>query len=357
MSICAAKMGVGTLLLLGMGASGCRMHVQNHTTGGKDNGIVDIHVDAKDENGSVSFKIKGNIGGTTVTETVKQTYNAAKVQNIQITEGEGSIAIEAAPDGNEEISISAVKHINGEKSEASLKPLLKSIKPMVKLNKGTLTLYTERDTDALKAQKLGGWIDYTIRVPKRLNAFLQTASGDIKASGLAGKLTAETASGAMELSDLRGELHAKASSGDITLNGADIVGALELTTTSGAINVEEARGTPTVTLTASSGNISFDGNAKELMLETTSGAIEATLTEGSSPSEISAKSTSGNVTFSVPDSLKARLSLNTKSGSISIEGENNHSQTNSKTMETTLGGGGAPFRVETTSGSITIKTP
>ncbi len=345
--------GFGLAVLTGL--CGCNVHGRVHSTSSSDkDGNVNIHIEGGDSEGHFSLNIKGKFGKT-VTQTVEEKYNAAKVETLKVTETAGSVTISPTIETADEVRITAIKHVSGDESESLLKPYLKRIKSMVKFENGTLNVYTERDEKQFADHN--GWIEYKIEVPKRLAAQIQTGSGNVKMEGIEGKIAVETASGAIELARLGGEIHAKASSGDISLKSSELTDKLELETTSGKITTEGVRAknkTLAVSLTSSSGDIDYTGFASTLKMESTSGKQTANLSSDSTLSQINAHASSGDIALGLPKATKADLDYKTSSGNIELTGTDNDSP-DENASKTTIGGGGFPITLETTSGSLTVE--
>ncbi|SEG54027.1 hypothetical protein SAMN05421819_3396 [Bryocella elongata] len=142
-------------------------------------------------------------------------------------------------------------------------------------------------------------VSYRLRVPHRLAAKLETVNGSVSLAAINGEINAETTNGSVQLADLAGNVH--------------------VSTTNGSIKA------------------SLDGN-------TWHGA------------GLSAITTNGGVTVSVPPSYSAHLVASTTNGGISaVNGLSTSAGRHHKQLDTTLGNGGPTLSFETTNGGVKIQ--
>ena len=153
---------------------------------------------------------------------------------------------------------------------------------------------------------------------------LETVSGDVVGSGLAGPIRAQSVSGDVKLSGLAGDLDVESVSGEISLRDAKS-GNVRAGTVSGGI---EYRGT-----IDKSGRYEFKSH---------SGDVDLAMPEGAGAS-FTVSTFSGSIDSSIPMTLQP-----------SDETRSTGRRAKSKSMEFSLGGGGAHVSVRTFSGDITI---
>jgi Putative adhesin len=140
-------------------------------------------------------------------------------------------------------------------------------------------------------------VNWSLRVPRHVNAELHTMNGGIKVTNVIGVLNADTTNGGLTLNDLAGDVHA--------------------TTVNGGLDVR------------------LDGNQWH-------GA------------GLVAKSTNGGVNVKAPDQYSAHLVAQTVNGGISvgfpitIQGKISHQ------IDTNIGEGGATLRFQTVNGGVSI---
>jgi hypothetical protein len=143
----------------------------------------------------------------------------------------------------------------------------------------------------------GYGISYTIHAPRQLSAELKTMNGGIGLEHLEGDLEFDTTNGGVDLTDLAGNVH-----------GSTVNGGLDI-----ALSGDSWRG-----------------------------------------KGLSANTTNGGISLSIPKDYSARLETGTVNGGIelnfpiTLQGEIKHR------LETNLGNGGPTIHAETTNGGITI---
>jgi hypothetical protein len=221
-----------------------------------------------------------------------------------------------------------------------------------------------------------------IQAPPALPAVITTTSGDIAARGRSGALELRSSSGDLEVEDARGPLDAETTSGDLTLRGiasahlrstsgdvsVDGADALAATTTSGDLSVSGARGE--LALESASGDIVVvDAPAGvrahtvsgELVLrgacgrvdgETQSGDIRARLRAPLQDAKLS--SVSGEVAVDLVPGLAATIAARSVSGSIDCRVPVTVLGHDRNSLDARIGQGGAPVRLESTSGNVSI---
>lgn len=146
----------------------------------------------------------------------------------------------------------------------------------------------------------GWWVSYEVRVPRRADVRAETVNGPLSAWDLAGRLALETTNGPITLSGLAGDVHARATNGPLTVT------------------------------------------------------LEGTRWEGAG---LDAETRNGPATLLVPEGYSARLETGTVNGPmmvdipITVQGRIGRMTR----LSTTLGSGGAPVRVVTTNGPLTLR--
>lgn len=143
-----------------------------------------------------------------------------------------------------------------------------------------------------------GWaVSYRLRVPRQTDLDLEAHNGGISIAEVTGQLRAETHNGGLSLTALAGYVQAE--------------------TTNGGVHVELA-------------GTSWEG--KGLDVETRNGGVKVSIPEGYS-AELETGTVNGRVDIDFPVTVQGQIGRN---------------------IETTLGSGGAPIRVKTKNGGVTI---
>jgi hypothetical protein len=156
--------------------------------------------------------------------------------------------------------------------------------------------------------------DLEIRAPRACDVTLQSASGDLTARDIAGRVKLQTASGDIEAASLQGRLLAQSASGDLEIKASRLMEA-RLDTASGDITVESA----------------LDAQG-----------------------EYKIHTASGDVRLLVPENQAATLYVQRRSGDFhcalphTIQEENHHH------LEVRVNGGGVAVRIESISGDVHV---
>ena len=224
----------------------------------------------------------------------------------------------------------------------------------------------------------------SLEVPGRMGVSLDSASGDLETSGLAGPQSLETTSGDLQVRDARGPLEAGTVSGEVEADGlararlrsvsGDVSvrragGPLDVRTTSGDI---ELRGvTDSLSVSSVSGDIRVDAAPRGFSAGTTSGGITI---EGEAGGLVRVSSTAGDVTLGLlatvrradvttvsgdihlrlPGNLGCTLGLRTSSGTLDTAVPLRVRTVSRREMTGVVHGGGVPVTLRTTSGDIVV---
>lgn len=140
-------------------------------------------------------------------------------------------------------------------------------------------------------------VSYRLRVPHRTDLDLEAHNGGISIEEVSGHLRVATHNGGLSLAALSGDVQAE--------------------TTNGGVRVEL---------------IGDQWDGRGLDVETTNGGVEVSIPEGYS-AELETGTVNGRVNIEFPVTVQGQIGRN---------------------IETTLGSGGAPVRVKTKNGSVTI---
>ncbi len=172
-------------------------------------------------------------------------------------------------------------------------------------------------------------IDYEIEVPERTEARVETGSGDVEVSGIAGPLRVSTGSGDVKLEGIGGEAEVRTGSGDVIAER--IGGDLSVTTGSGDVGVREVRGDTEIrtgsgdiratevdgdlTITTGSGDLGLNEVGGDIEVRTGSGdiAVDSVLGDGKT---WRLRTGSGDVRLALPSEARFRLEAETDFGEV-----------------------------------------
>ncbi len=175
-------------------------------------------------------------------------------------------------------------------------------------------------------------VSFKITAPRSIEADFKTGSGDMKISGVEGRITAEAGSGAIKIGTCKNAMDLHTGSGGITVTECE--GTVTADTGSGGIKLQKIIGS--AVLHAASGKIRVTGIEGSLEAKSDSGGI----TLRNSIGAVDLQATSGRIS-AVLQTLMDRANFQTSSGSINV-----------KIME-----GAAPLVANSHSGGIIISLP
>lgn len=259
----------------------------------------------------------------------------------------------------------ALKVYGDDEDEASER--LKSLKVTAENENGTLRIKLDGPpwTKKRRAQ-----VDFELEVPKGLSLELGTLSGEIEVSNTSGGGRLNSASGEISLEGCSGAFEVSTASGDIVLSGCRGIqariqtasGDLEAKGCSGEVSAQSVSGD--VSLEMSGGGVSVSTVSGDLELEaesidnltaaTTSGDISVELSS-TLGGEVKLASVSGDVELEIPDGSDIALEAATASGDIDCGLELAEASRTSRRLTGKLGSGRVPVTIKTTSGDISIE--
>lgn len=178
-----------------------------------------------------------------------------------------------------------------------------------------------------------GTADIELRVPRALAVEVSVSNGKVCAHGLRGSLRAHSSNGAARIEDVQGEIEVQASNAKVWCS--DTCGRLVARTSNGKVHIENHGG-------------SLDAS-------TSNGLIQAELTELGAEGCVLATS-NGRIVLTLPDEVDADVDLRVDNGVV-----RNHrplcrcTRSSGGRVAGVLGRGGAPIRLRTSNGSISLK--
>jgi DUF4097 and DUF4098 domain-containing protein YvlB len=213
----------------------------------------------------------------------------------------------------------------------------------------------------------GGRVHYEIQVPAetaldidtsggsisisatRSGARLDTSGGGITVRDLVGDLEANTSGGSIDLADIRGSMRVETSGGGI--DGSNLEGSLSAETSGGSIDLDRVSGD--ITATSSGGGIRIREAGGRVEAETSGGSIEAFFAKGNAHGgrlETSGGGIDVTIDPEVGFDIDARGNYVKTEVPVRVVGEISKSS-----LRGSLGKGGAPLRLRTSGGGVTIR--
>jgi DUF4097 and DUF4098 domain-containing protein YvlB len=198
-----------------------------------------------------------------------------------------------------------------------------------------------------------------ISVPYGVSVKASTHSGSVSVRGTRGAVDAHATNGSVDAEDVSGRVDLSTFSGE--LSASDVSGDARLETISGGIKLRDARGS--IDASTVSGDIDLVGiTSKSITAKTTSGEVTFDgLIDPAGKYDLSTHS--GDVRLHVQRDASAQLSVSTWSGAIDSQfpitlkpGEQRIGSNNAKRFTFEIGRGSARITADTFSGDITISS-
>jgi len=210
---------------------------------------------------------------------------------------------------------------------------------------------------------------YTIRVPARFDARLNTSGGGIAASDLTGEVKADTSGGGLRFARLHGPLNGDTSGGGIRVTDCEGTikidtsgGGIEVTGGSGSLHGDTSGGSITVknfkgpaSVDTSGGGIEIENVAGKIKGDTSGGSIHAVLLSPI-PGDVSLSTSGGGVSVSVAGDAAFNLDAEASGGGVhcdlpvTVQGKREHDQ-----LKGTVNGGGPVLHLETSGGGVHVR--
>ena len=135
-------------------------------------------------------------------------------------------------------------------------------------------------------------VNFTLRVPKRLEGHYRTSNGRVEVRDTVGSLEVTTSNGSLMIENVKGDVDARTSNGAVTLRAID--GRVKGGSSNGSLTLDGVKGgvdfsTSNASITATD----LDGRNQGIDLATSNGSINLGL--GSAKGEIDAKTSNGSV--------------------------------------------------------------
>jgi len=265
----------------------------------------------------------------------------------------------------------------------------KRIKVRVERRKGRVRIWVE---DGQRSRILFGigkrvsrWVDLSLLIPPRSDLEVNSASGDIRAKGMEGRLTAKTVSGDLSLQGFVGPVLVHTTSGDLNLRGivgdvkvegtssdvdlAGIRGNIGISTTSGDVSSQDVEGHLTVEgtsgdvqITRLRGDLEVSLHSGELSASGIVGGVKVETTSGDVYIEVSllgdenyrVDTSSGDVTFKIKEARSFNLMIDTASGEIDVKAPLVIESISRNRLVGRVGAGGPMVRIATASGDVAL---
>lgn len=280
----------------------------------------------------------------------------------------GSIQVAAAADGKVSLDAHRVVEFGNETKEKEY------------LAAAPITFTKEGNVVTVRSRRKESWNNwhfgfsrtdatYTLHVPKQFNLDLHTSGGEIAAVDISGDVKAHTSGGKLEFAKLEGTLTASTSGGSIQLedcrcpteiktSGGHIsvvngTGALYARTSGGRIEVRNLSGDADVE--TSGGSLVLEKIRGKLVGRTSGGSIHTSI-PGEVVGDMQLKTSAGSIELAVSANAGLDIDARTSGGRVSCELPLTESDARREHLRGKLNGGGKSVVLETSAGSITLKS-
>ena len=243
-----------------------------------------------------------------------------------------------------------------------------------------ITVTKEGNVVTVRARRQESWTNwhfghsrmdasYILNVPKKFDLDLRTSGGEIAAVDISGDLKAHTSGGKLEFANLEGTLTASTSGGSIEVedcrcpteirtSGGHIsvvngTGVLHARTSGGRIEVRNLSGD--ADLETSGGSLILEKIRGKLVGRTSGGSIHTSI-PGEVAGDVQLKTSAGSIELAVPENAGLDIDARTSGGRVISELPLTGSESRHEHLRGKLNGGGKSVVLETSAGSITLKS-
>ena len=290
----------------------------------------------------------------------KEDYDISTPARLTISLSDGDIKINPGNDGKIEVLYSVYKE--NRFVSISKEELSKHVTIDVKHDGDMLDI-------SIRQKRPVNWkntyeVSVEVYTPVETSCNLRSSDGDIMISGLNAGQKCITSDGDIHINKINGKLDLQTSDGDIDVS--KITGNMEIETSDGDISAEYVEGS--IKLITSDGDISLSNATGAISARTSDGDIIASDCSGSVTAstsdgdircnllkitnKISFVTSDGDINVTIPKGLS--LNLKVKGETLRVPLVNFSGKTEEHHIEGTLNGGGIPFELITTDGTITL---
>lgn len=256
-------------------------------------------------------------------ETVRVEAFPGSLFRVQNANGRIQICGEDRAD----IQITAHKTVRAESMEAA-QELLREIQLAITRGAEGVAL----DVSVPRKCKTRGFANLCIQLPREMRVEVVAANGRIDVEGIRGSVRARSSNGSAKVIDVIGDVEVATSNARVCCAGT--CGKLTARSSNGRIEVERHRGA--------------------LNASTSNGLIRAEL-EGTDGGGIQLATSNGRIVLDLPDEIDADVDIRVDNGTIRNDRPLGHISRESRgRILGRLGNGGAPIKLRTSNGSISL---
>ena len=214
-----------------------------------------------------------------------------------------------------------------------------------------VVVHAQRQKDTESARNMSLNYRYVILVPAKFDADVKTSGGSIKVADLNGDLKAHTSGGSLKFAHIRGPIDGHTSGGSIDVANSE--GKVSIKTSGGSIKVNKHKGD--VVAKTSGGGVSVEDVEGQVQASTSGGSVTASLAKITG--ECRLETSGGGINVAVPGNAAVDIDAKTNGGRVHsdlpVAGTINDKRHN--VLQGKVNGGGTPFVLRTSGGSIHLK--
>ncbi len=276
------------------------------------------------------------------TDGNKYTYKSEFEESYGIRQG-GSVTVKnvdgyvrATPWDKDEVLVKGTLRIRARSQDEASK-IANDVKVIISHDDNSFSLEVKKKSKVTWLW-CGSWcswnLDLDLYVPRECEIDFSAVDGSVYVTGVKGNVDVNTVDGSVEVSEVRGDISCETVDGKCSVT--DVEGRVDVSTVDGSLVLS--------------------GIFKGLRASTVDGSIRAWAEEGSVNSDGWKLSTvDGSITLKIPRSVSCEVQASSTDGHISVSGAADYAVKSKRKVVATLGSGGAPVRVSTTDGSITVE--
>ena len=301
-------------------------------------------------------------------ENLSQQVDIAPGGKLIVDVDFGSIQVGAAADGKVSLEAHRLVEFGNETKEKEY------------LAAAPITFTKEGNVVTVRSRRKESWTNwhfgfsrmdasYTLHVPKKFDLDLHTSGGAIAAVDISGELKAHTSGGKLQFANLEGTLTASTSGGSIEVedcrcpteiktSGGHIsvvngTGVLYARTSGGRIEVRNLSGDADVE--TSGGSLVLEKIRGRLVGRTSGGSIRTSI-PGEVAGDMQLKTSAGSIELAIPENAGLDIDARTSGGRVHCDLPLAESESRREHLRGKLNGGGKSVVLETSAGSITLKS-
>ncbi len=292
----------------------------------------------------------------------KESYQLGSGAQVSVSSSDGNI--EAVAFDNDKSDVFYIVKKNNKVLNISRAELEKEVTLEVQQSGNSLSI-------VVKYKNEFGWSDwrdkmivsFRLQLPRETTNTLRTSDGNIAVKGFNRDQRCNTSDGDVNISDIRGSVIASTSDGNVSIS--KVTGTVESKTSDGDIHLEEIKGDTkastsdgnvvvtkvvgTTSMKTSDGDLKFRDLSGSLNAYTSDGNVSGNLVE--IKSEVTIKTSDGNISVSVPANLG--MDLNIKGESLDVPLNNFSGRSDERSIQGKSNGGGVAVNLST-SGNVTL---